>query len=76
MGRSYHSVAVVEGLAGLRNHTADYCSEEFDRNLVKYRMRMERKSGYGWNRNRNSQRALGSLKTAAHSLWVEYHSCS
>ena len=76
MGRSYHDVAVVEVLAGLHNHTADYCSEEFDRNLVKRHMRMERKFECEWNRNRSSRRGLGSLKTAAHSPWVEYHSCS
>ena len=76
VGRSYHDVAVVEVLAGLHNHTAGYCSEEFDRNLVKRRMRMERKSGCGWNRNQSSRRALGSLRTAAHSPWVGYCSCS
>ncbi len=67
VGRLYRDVAVVEVLVGLHNHTAEYCSEEFDRNSMKCRMRMVRKSGCGWNRNRSSRRALGSLKTVAHS---------
>lgn len=67
VGRLYHDVAAVEVLVGLRNHTADCCSTEFDRNLVKCRTQMGKKSGCGWNRNRSSRRGLGSLKTVAHS---------